>query len=334
MNPKRRIIPVFIPNAGCIHNCVFCDQRHISGEATPAGSDDVRAAAALADTSHPTEIALYGGSFTALPVCTQNELLLAAQPFFDKNTQHSIRVSTRPDCIDEETAARLKSHGVATVELGAQSMCDDVLIKSRRGHTASDVLRASAVIKNAGLSLILQMMTGLPGDTREKSRHTAERFIEIAPDGVRIYPTVVVRGTELFEMWRRGEYAEHTVEDAVSLCAELCAMFEDAKIPVIRLGLNPTVQLSAGYAVAGAYHPALGELVYSRMYLNSAIKILEDAHMAHGSDVILSVTKGRASVMIGQNRHNIGVLTKKFALRSIKVVETNLAPGFIKITLK
>jgi len=332
MNPKRRIIPVFIPHAGCTHNCVFCDQRHISGAAAVAEPEDIHAAAALADNSHPTELALYGGSFTALPVIEQNELLLAARPFLEKNPQNSIRISTRPDCIDEATVASLKNHGVATVELGAQSMCDDVLIKSRRGHTASDVLCAAAIIKNAGLSLILQMMTGLPGDTCEKSRQTTERFIGLAPDGVRIYPAVVVRETELFEMWRRGDYGEHTVEDAVSLCAELCEMFEDAQIPVIRLGLNPTERLSKGYAAAGAYHPALGELVYGRMYLNKAIKALNGA--PPGSDVVVSVAKGRAGMMIGHRRGNIDALTQRFALRSLKVVEDDLEPGMIKITLK
>ena len=323
MTPKRRIIPIFIPHAGCEHACVFCDQRRISGEASPAGPEDVRAAAANGPQS--AEVALYGGSFTALPIHTQNELLAAAQP-------HSIRISTRPDCIDAATVERLRGFGVKTVELGAQSMCDDVLKASRRGHTAADVLNAARIVKDAGLSLVLQMMTGLPGDTREKSLYTAGQFIEAAPDAVRIYPAVVVRGTELHEMWKRGDYIEHTVEDAVNLCLELCEMFEHAGIPVIRLGLNPTQELSDGGAVAGAYHPAFGELVYSRMYLNRAEKLLRG--VLPGSDVTLYVAPGRVSMMTGLRRANINALKQKFALRSVKTAETNgLKSGEIRVEI-
>ena len=318
MNPKRRIIPVFIPHAGCPHACVFCNQRRISGAARPAGINDVRAAVSGAG-DQPTELAFYGGSFTAIPEARQNELLSAAAPFLSKNPENSVRISTRPDCVDEATAVRLKRYGVKTVELGAQSMCDDVLVASRRGHLSIDVVRAARVVKDAGLSLILQMMTGLPGDTREGSLYTAERFISMAPNGVRIYPAVVVRDTELYEMWRRGEYLEHTVEDAVGLCAVLCGMFGEADIPVIRLGLNATDDLSAGDAVAGAYHPAFGELVYSCIYLNRAMDMLAGA--APGSDVILGVAKGRVSIMTGQRRRNITALMQKFSLRSLKVIE-------------
>jgi len=287
--------------------------------------DDVRAAATIAKTEvNATEIAFYGGSFTALPVHVQNEFLAAAQPF-------EIRISTRPDCIDEEICERLKSFGVATVELGAQSMCDDVLGHSRRGHIASDVFKAAKIIKDAGLSLILQMMTGLPGDAPDTSRYTAEKFIEIAPDGVRIYPAVVVRGTELFDMWRHGDYREHTVEDAVNLCAELCAMFDAAGIPIIRLGLNPTEALSSGDAAAGAYHPAFGELVYSRMYLDKAIKKLEE--IPSDSDVILHVAKNRVSVMTGQHRANVDALKQKFTAMSIRIVGTDLLPEEIKVEI-
>ncbi|MCL2401755.1 MAG: radical SAM protein [Oscillospiraceae bacterium] len=297
---------------------MFCNQHRIAASVS-ASLDDVRSATAIAAAEcGTTEIAFYGGSFTALPVHVQNEFLTAAQPF-------NIRISTRPDCIDESVVERLKSFGVATIELGAQSMCDDVLESSRRGHTASDVFKASKIIQDAGLSLILQMMTGLPGDTHEKSLCTAEQFIAIAPDGVRIYPTVVVRGTALFDMWQCGDYQAHTVENAVNLCATLCAMFDTANIPIIRLGLNPTEALSAGEAVAGAYHPAFGELVYSRLYLNQAIEKL--AGTPPDADVILYVPKNRVSVMTGQHRTNHDILKQKFALRSIKVIGTDLLLG-------
>ena len=349
MTPKCRIIPIFIPNAGCTHECVFCDQRRISGAAAPVNAEEVKSIidsslrrlnkqpkAALRSITtetaineadgpdtvpNPPEIAFYGGSFTALPVHKQSELLEAAQPFLRLNQISSIRVSTRPDCIDKHTVDRLIEYGVRTIELGAQSMSDDVLNASHRGHASSDLPRSVDIIKMAGLSLILQMMTGLPGDDRDKSMGTARQFAGLKPDGVRIYPTVVVRGTKLHEMWLNGEYKEHTLQEAVGLCAELCVIFEKADIPVIRLGLNPTETLSAADAVAGAYHPALGELVYSRVYYEKAAALLDGA--APGGDVIFTVAKGRTSMMAGHGRQNIKGLKEAYKLRSIKIIESN-----------
>ena len=325
MNPKRRIIPVFIPHYGCEHECVFCDQRSITGVAAPDIGDVERAIRGKAEAFQPTELAFYGGSFTAIPVERQNELLVAARPFLEQNALGSIRVSTRPDCISEATVARLKGYGVATIELGAQSMCDDVLAASRRGHTASDTVRAAGLIKGSGLALVLQMMTGLPLDTRGKSLYTAQRFTGLEPDGVRVYPTVVVRGTVLHELWMRGEYREHSIESAVELCAEVCAVFAGANIPVIRLGLNPSAALDAGGAVAGAYHPAFGELVYSRMYYNRAAALLEG--IAPDSDVTVAVGVGCVSKMTGQRRCNVLALADKFSLRSLKVVGSDKIQG-------
>ena len=336
MKPKKRIIPVFIPNAGCAHKCVFCDQRRITGASANASAAvvaDIISAAiremkrseAAADSRGaepgPYEIAFYGGSFTALPEPLQNELLESACGFLRPGPRDSIRISTRPDCLGGITAERLKRFGVGTVELGAQSMCDDVLRMSRRGHTAADVVEASLAVKGAGLSLILQMMTGLPGDTRLKSLDTAKRFTEMQPDGVRVYPTVVVRGTELYEMWKRGEYTEHTLEDAITLCAEICRVFNDASIPILRLGLNPTDALSAGDAAAGAYHPALGQLVYSKLYYDIAAGLLKSA--PPHSEVIITVAKGRGSVMTGSRRGNIDRLLGEFSLASVKVAESD-----------
>ena len=330
---------MFIPNAGCEHDCVFCDQRLISGEISPAGpeivhealSREMSMAECCGHSRRPIELAFYGGSFTAIPVELQNELLSAALPFLQPDSRNTIRISTRPDCIDKPTVDRLKNFGVATIELGVQSMCDDVLVRTRRGHTSSDVIRASEIIKDAGISLILQMMTGLPGDTREKSFDTAKLLIELKPDGVRIYPTVIVRGTELFNMWRRGQYHEHSVGEAIELCAELCVLFEQAGIPIIRLGLNPSDTLSAGDAVAGAYHPAFGELVYSRIYYNKAVTLLDDV-LPH-SGVTIAVSKGNVSKMAGHRRQNIRALEEKFSLRTIKIVESDIKPGEIMIEI-
>ena len=275
----------------------------------------------LNDT-RPVEIALYGGSFTALPLDVQIEYLKSIQLIVGNRGNFSVRISTRPDCIDVSTVERLKSFGVKTIELGAQSMCEDVLLLSKRGHTAKDVTSASKIIKAAGVSLILQMMTGLLGDCEEKSVYTAKQLVKLEPDGVRIYPAVVVFDTQMYEIWKKGEYAEHTVSDAVELCAKLCVVFDEARIPIIRLGLNPTDELSGGQAVAGAYHPAFGELVYSRVCLNQAMEILSG--IEPGSDVVITVSRGFMSKMTGMRRENIKILIDKFSLGSLKVVEADI----------
>ena len=169
------------------------------------------------------------------------------------------------------------------------------------------------------------MMTGLPGDTPDISIYTASRFIDIKPDGVRIYPTVVVYGTQLYDMWKSGVYKEHTIEDAVELCGKLYQMFAQAGVPVIRMGLNPSDILSNGGAVAGAYHPAFGELVYSRVYYKKAVSLLQDTEP--DSDVTIAVAKGRVSRMTGINRRNIDSLKREFSLRSLKITESGLISG-------
>ncbi len=280
--------------------------------------DALTAAASLPDPGSKRQLAFYGGSFTAIPEGMQNELLSAAKEGIECGFIDSIRLSTRPDAIDDEVLARLKYFGVETIELGAQSMDEEVLRLSGRGHTAEDVRNAARMVKAAGFHLILQMMTGLPGDTDEKSLFTAKELIALMPDGVRIYPTVVVRGTKLHNMWLNGQYREHTVENAVHFCSKLLPMFEEAGIPVIRLGLNPTEELSGGEAVAGAYHPALGELVRSRILFERAGSLLRD--FEPGSSVVLSVPPRLLSQMLGPGRSNVGALRTAFELAELKVV--------------
>ena len=331
MSARACIVPVFVPHLGCPHRCVFCDQRRISGSERAATAEDVKKAiaqsAALSPTGTKRQLAFYGGSFTAIPAAQQEALLDAAAEAMARGEIDSIRLSTRPDAIDGETLARLRRFGVETVELGAQSMDEEVLRLSGRGHTARDVKRAAAAVKAAGFRLVLQMMTGLPGDSEEKDLETARRLIALRPDGVRIYPTVIVRGTELCERWQAGEYREHTLEDAVEVCARLTALFEAAEIPIIRLGLNPTEELSGGEALGGAYHPALGELVRSRVLLEKAASLL--ASVESGSRVTLGVAPECLSQMIGQKRGNLKKLEERFSLAAVKVVPTAAEKGEI-----
>ena len=333
MSARESIIPVFVPHLGCPNDCVFCNQRRISGSQQPATAQDVKdaieKAAALLPQGAKRQLAFYGGSFTAIPVAEQLSLLKAAKEEMDRGRIDSIRLSTRPDAIDGAVLKRLRDFGVETIELGAQSMDEEVLLLSGRGHTAKDVEQASQLIKNWGFRLILQMMTGLPGDTPEKSVETARRIAALEPDGVRIYPTVIVRDTALYDLWQAGRYKEHTVEAAVETCALLLPVFEQAHIPVIRLGLNPTEELSGGAAAGGAYHPALGELVKSRLMYNGARELLRN--IVPGSRVVLQVGKSKTSQMVGQRRRNIEGLVKEFGLREIKIKESDTNTQEIKI---
>ena len=321
MSARESIIPVFVPHLGCPNDCVFCNQRRISGAQEPAGVENVKnaieSAAALPRNGAKRQLAFYGGSFTAIPSCQQEALLGAAKEYLDRGEIDAIRLSTRPDAIDGAVLARLKRYGVETIELGAQSLCDEILLLSGRGHTAADVVNASEQIKAAGFRLILQMMTGLPGDSVERTVYTAKKIIALHPDGVRIYPTVIVRDTALYDLWQAGEYKEHTVADAVEYCAAIVPLFEAAGIPILRLGLNPTDELSGGAAAGGAYHPALGELVKSRLMLYKMRGTLNG--IPAGSRVTLGVNKSRVSQAVGQHRENISRLTAEFGLKELKI---------------
>lgn len=322
MAAKKSIIPIFIPHLGCPHECVFCNQRRIAGSLLPATPKDVAQAAGNAHV-RSAQLAFYGGSFTALPLEEQKAFLLAAQPFLDNGTIDSIRLSTRPDCIDMEILRLLKKYGVSTIELGVQSMDDEVLMHCARGHTASDTEKASKLIKDFGFELVLQMMTGLFLSTAEKDIKTARSIAMLSPDAVRIYPTVIIRDTRLHDLYLSGEYREHTVAEAVEVCAKIVPIFEEAGIRIIRLGLNPTEDLSGGGAVGGAYHPAFGELVKSRLLLEKARRELSGT--PRGSDVTLMVSPPCISQMIGQKRSNVKTLKEEFSLKSLKII-----PGEIK----
>ena len=331
MTARKSIIPVFIPHLGCPHDCVFCNQKRISGSLLPATAADVKKSIenALQVCEGQMQLAFYGGSFTAMPIEEQISLLEAAKPYIESGKVSDIRLSTRPDAITEEILDMLRSYGVTTIELGTQSMDDEVLRRSGRGHTAEDTCRAVRLIKQKGFSLVLQMMTGLPDSCDRKDIETAEKIANLMPDAVRIYPTVIIRDTALCDMWQKGEYAEHTVEDAVRVCASILPIFEQRGIKIIRLGLNPTDDLSGGDAAGGAYHPALGEMVKSRIMYNKAIELLKD--VSPNSDIVIGVHKSCISQMIGQRRSNIAKLCQALNANSIKVIESAANIGEILI---
>ena len=237
---------MFIPFNGCPHRCSFCDQRSITGEQRQPSPDDVRrtvekALDSLKENSIHSEIAFFGGSFTAIDRAYMISLLDATAPYIDRFK--GIRISTRPDCIDDEVLTLLRSYKVSSIELGAQSMSDEVLTANDRGHTAEDVRTASKLIKRYGFSLGLQMMTGLYKSSDELDRQTASEFIALRPDTVRIYPTIVMKGTRLGELYEEGAYHPQELDSAVKLCADLLKLFEENDIRVIRLGLHDSESL-------------------------------------------------------------------------------------------
>lgn len=264
---KFKIIPIFVPHRGCPHQCSFCNQRHITGAACDVTAHDARQIiekylSTIDTNKHRAEVAFYGGSFTAIDPGQQNELLDVALEYKNAGKIQGIRLSTRPDAISCEILDNLKSKKVTEIELGVQSMCDDVLLANKRGHTAADVQRAVDLIREYDFSLGLQMMVGLLGDSMEKSLYTAKKLIELSPDFVRIYPTLVFRDTDLYDEYVAGRYAPLTLEQAAQTCAPLVRLFEQASIKIIRLGLLVTEDEAKENLVAGPYHPRFREIVY------------------------------------------------------------------------
>jgi len=264
MGHRRLIIPLFIPFGGCPHQCVFCDQKGITGKAGIPGAVEVRrtieAYLSTWKGKGEKEAAFYGGSFTGLPLDMQKTLLDAAGEYVRAGRLGSLRLSTRPDYISEEIAAFLKERLVATVELGAQSMSNEVLKRSGRGHTAKETAEAVRVLKASGIATGLQLMPGLPGDTPASFMLTVKEAIRLGPDFVRLYPSLVLKDTPLHRMYLSGEYRPWGLIEAVDACARAKRLFDGAGVPVIRMGLQTTEELVESI-VAGPYHPSFRQLV-------------------------------------------------------------------------
>ncbi len=340
MNKLHYIIPVFVPDLGCPHRCVFCNQKKITGmENVPDGSE-VRGKIKSYLETMPRgdgivrEVAFYGGSFTAVDKDLQKELLKPAYEFMVKGDINRIRVSTRPDAISEEILVLLSGYGVATVELGVQSMDDEVLWQAGRGHTSRDVLRAVALIRSWGLELGLQMMVGLPGATEARDIYTASELTALAPDLVRIYPCLVLKGTRLAELYAQGKYQPLELEEAVLRCKKLLVMFEKEGINVIRIGLQPSEQINLrGDVIAGPYHPAFRELVESAASRDMLEHLLlEVAGISQAREIVAEVPEQDISVIRGHSAGNVKYFARKLGLeRLITRPNSTMARGSLKI---
>ena len=291
---KHANISIFVPHQGCKMRCTFCNQNAITGVVSK--SDIEQSVQKANDQS--AEIAFFGGSFTLIKRDYMLNLLDCAKGQIEKGRASAIRFSTRPDGIDDEILTLLKNYPISVIELGCQSMDDEVLLANRRGHNAQSVRDACAKIREYGFGLGLQMMTGLYKSTPQKDIFTASEIIALKPDCVRIYPTVVIKNTELSALYKSGEYTPQSVEEAVDLAARIYEMFLQNNIKVIRVGLHTVEDF-----IAGPFHPAFGEMVQSKLMLNRALSQLSDK-----GDYQIFVAENFISKMVGQRRLNIEIL--------------------------
>jgi histone acetyltransferase (RNA polymerase elongator complex component) len=317
-------IPIFIPMEGCRFECVFCNQRPITGQQLLMDDDEiVTKIEAYLETmpsgDNHVEIAFFGGSFTGLPFGQQKHYLELVQPWLARNEVKGIRLSTRPDYIDSEILQMLKIFGVTAIELGVQSMDEEVLRKSGRGHDAEQVRNAASLIKTAGFSLGLQMMPGLPGDTLEKSLATTGEIIALGADTTRIYPTLVIRQTHLQKLYQQGKYTPLTLDEAVRWCSEIVPLFEEAGVKILRLGLHASEGLLTGEdLVAGPFHVAFGEMVYARIWYN----ILKEIPPDPASGITVFVHPKQMNQAIGHQALNRKMLERNFCKVTFKPDES------------
>lgn len=330
---KRHVnIPIFIPHLGCKNACVFCNQRRISGKAAfninSVEAELVRSCGTIDYEKCEVEIAFFGGSFTGIDRSDMLYLLGLAKKYVELGKAQAVRLSTRPDYIDDEILGILAEYRVTDIELGLQSMNDRVLTASKRGHTAECARAACRLIKSRGFKLVGQMMIGLPESTLADELETAREISELC-DAARIYPTVVFRDTELCDMTTANNgnplYTPLCMSDAVKRSEEVLNVFIGNNIPVIRLGLCAADNLfEAGTIVGGAYHSAFGELVYGEHYYRLMREYIADHQLTdeiRGSDIIIYVPKGETSKASGQKRLNKCRLQNEYSVNNVKIVE-------------
>ena len=316
-------IPVFIPHLGCPNQCVFCNQRSIS-EHKDFCEESVRdEIEQVLSTLHPTdeaEIAFFGGSFTGIDRNLMCRLLDLAQDYIRAGRVSSIRLSTRPDYIDDEILSILSRYSVRTIELGLQSMDDAVLLACRRGHTAKQAEAACRAVVEAGFALVGQMMVGLPASTPASELLTAQKIYELGASAVRIYPTVVFYDTPLCEMAQHGEYEPLSVKEAVERTAPVLQFFRARALPCIRVGLCATESLTSPDAVyAGPNHPALGEMILGECLYQKVRETVLQSGLA-GQGIILEVPPRELSATIGQHRCNIEKLQRETGVTVHRVI--------------
>ena len=339
---KEYIIPIFVPHLGCPNNCTFCNQKRISGQTKMVTAKDVEETIEyylknFKDNHKYVEVAFFGGSFTAIETEKQIELLEAVQKYIKDKEVNSIRISTRPDCIDREILKRMKKYHVKTIELGVQSTNNYILSRCKRGHTGEDIKKASKLIRRHGFILGHQMMVGLPESTKQDEINTAKELIKLKPKIVRIYPVLVIKDTELADEYYRGEYTPLTVGQAVERCKEVVDLFNRSKITIIRIGLQNTEEISdpnteKSSVVAGPYHPAFRQLVESSMWYDSIVNQIKKIN-AKVKKVKIKANDFNINNIIGHKKENILKLKEVYDVDVVIEKDENIKPGRFEIEI-
>ena len=334
MSKNYYIIPVFISHQGCPHQCVFCNQDRIAGKYEEVFANDVRKIIdeyleTINSKGATIEVSFFGGTFTAIDVNKQKELLEVAREYKQKGLIHKIRLSTRPDAILPYILGYLKEYKVDIIELGVQSLDDEVLRKAGRGHSVNDVIVASKLIKEAGFTLGHQIMPGLPGDSFEIDIETTKKSIEMKPDICRIYPSLVIKDTPMEDMYNRGDYVPYSLDEAVYISGEMLKLYNEAKVKVIRIGLQPTDTITTGKDIVdGPFHPAFRELVEGHLICETL-----DKKCPKEKDIIIEINEKDVSKLYTNKKQYFKAF---LANRDGKVyVNTNnkVKKGRIKLTV-
>jgi radical SAM enzyme (TIGR01210 family) len=326
MNKKQYIIPIFVPHKGCPHDCIFCNQKKITGQIGEVTALEVKSKieeylVTIPNEASHIEVAFFGGSFTAIPIDYQRELLEAAFEYIKNHRVSNIRVSTRPDCIDYEIAENLKKYGVSIVELGVQSMDKEVLEICNRGHNPEDVVEAIGILKEYGFTVGVQMMVGLPGDSEEKALETARKLIGLKPDIARIYPALIIKNTYMEDMYRKGEYKPLSLEEAVLQSKKLLILFEGNGVKVIRIGLQPTENIALGRdVVAGPFHPSIRQMVESLIYRDIIVQLLRNTEEKQ-KEIAIKVNPKIISEVVGHKKSNIEFIKAEFFIDKLELIQ-------------
>ncbi len=339
---KQYIIPIFVPHLGCPNECTFCNQRKISGEQKNVTEEDVKNIIeyyldSFKDKEIKPEVAFFGGSFTAIEVDLQERLLKAAYEYVKLKKVDSIRISTRPDAIDKTILKRLKKYKVKTIELGVQSANNYILEKCKRGHTFEDVKKSSRLIRWYGFKLGHQMMVGLPDSTNIDEINTAKDLAKLKPKMVRIYPVLVIRGTELEKEYLDGIYEPLSVEQAVERCKELCYFFGKKKINVIRIGLQNTETIcgpdkKGSEVVAGPYHETFRQLVESSIYYDTIVDKIKKFN-TKVKEVEIRVNPQNVSNVVGFKKQNVEKLKDTYDVDVLIKMDEKCPASKIDVTV-
>ena len=339
---KEYIIPIFVPHLGCPNNCIFCNQKKISGQTKMVNAKDVEDTIEyylknFKDDNKYVEVAFFGGSFTAIEKEKQEELLQAVQKYIHDKKVNSIRISTRPDAIDKDILKMLKKYHVKTIELGVQSMNNYILNRSQRGHTVEDVKKASKLIRWNGFILGHQMMVGLPESTKQDEINTAKELIKLKPKIVRVYPVLVIKDTPLAIEYENKEYTPLTVTQAVERCKEIVELFNKHKINVIRIGLQNTEEISdpskeTSQVVAGPYHPAFRQLVESSMWYDS---LLDEIKKINTKVIKVKIIANPENInnIIGHKKENVLKLKEVYDVDVAVKSSEEIKPGKFKLEI-